>query len=179
MLSVFFPNGVAREVSCETDEKLTCTTDMLSFKGYIHRWLTVVAQLCPFAKDRIMDALRTSAAAAVGQCTGGATGRVCGFRWNRGEYDGTDGAGQEMNALGALLSLLVDSAPGPYTHLTGGTSQGDPNAGADASYLPYHRPITTADRAGAGLLTAVCLLSMFLTFVWMGSSMYEGKYGGW
>src|SRR4051812_41827161 len=106
LLTVFFPNGVAKEISCESEETITCTTDMLSFKGYIHRWLAVVAQLAPFTKDRILNTLHSSTSAAVSQCTGGSSGRVCGFRWNQGVYDGTDGAGQEMNVLGALLSLL-------------------------------------------------------------------------
>jgi mannan endo-1,6-alpha-mannosidase len=173
MFTVFFPGGVAREVSCEHDDKLTCTTDMLSFKGYIHRWLAVVAQLAPFTRQRIFDTLRISAAAAVEQCTGGESGRVCGFRWNQA-YDGTNGAGQEMNVLGALLALLMDSVQPPFTKLNGGTSKGDPNAGADASYLPSHKPITAADKAGAGILTALVLSSIVLTFFWMGSSLYEG-----
>lgn len=176
MITVFFPNGVAKEVSCESDEKITCTTDMLSFKGYIHRWLAVTAQVAPFTRTRILDTLKTSAQAAVSQCTGGASGRVCGFRWVQGAYDGTDGAGQEMNVLGALLSLLVDSAPGPVTNLTGGTSVGDPDAGNNGgSYLPY-QPLTAGDRAGAGFLTTLILVSLIATFTWMASDWSEG-YG--
>ncbi len=177
MLTVFFPDGVAKEISCETADKMTCTTDMLSFKGYLHRWLAVTAQLAPFTKARIMATLRSSAAAAVRQCTGGASGRVCGFRWVQGAYDGTDGAGQEMNVLGALLSLLVDTAPGPYTSSQGGTSAGDPNAGGDGTLGAYFRPITAADRAGAGILTALLLGSLAATLLWMASPVFEGGSG--
>jgi mannan endo-1,6-alpha-mannosidase len=146
---------------------------MLSFKGYVHRWLAVTAQLAPFTKERIMNTLRTSTKAAVSQCTGGQTGRVCGFKWLTGVYDGTNGAGEEMNVLGALLSLLVDSAPGPLTNLTGGTSEGDPGAGGSLSFTPDHKSITTADKAGAGILTSVFLAGIIMTFAWMSTGWNE------
>lgn len=53
---------------------------MFSYKGFTHRWLAVVAQIAPFTERRIARALRTSAESAVLQCTGGASGRECGFR---------------------------------------------------------------------------------------------------
>jgi len=178
MIKVFFPGGVAKEISCEHDDKNTCTTDMLSFKGYIHRWLAVTAQIAPFTRARIMDTLRSSAQAAVNQCTGGSSGRVCGFNWGNGSYDGTNGAGQEMNALGALLSMLVDYSSAPYTNLTGGTSMGNPNAGGDPSTERWFAPITAIDKAGAAFLTAMTLSLLVLTFIWIGSSISEGYGNG-
>ncbi|KIH87419.1 mannan endo-1,6-alpha-mannosidase [Sporothrix brasiliensis 5110] len=168
MLATFFPNGIAKEISCESDINLTCTTDMLSFKGYIHRWLAVTAQIAPYTHDRIFATLKTSAEAAVRQCTGGDTGRVCGFRWVQGgTYDGTNGAGQEMNVLGALLSMLLDKAPAPVTNLTGGTSQGNPSAGTDESILPYTGPVSQGDKAGAAFLTLLFLTGCLGTLSWM------------
>ncbi len=167
MLAVFFPNGIAKEVSCETDENMTCTTDMLSFKGYVHRWLAVTAQIAPYTRDRILATLRTSAQAAVNQCTGGASGRVCGFHWLQGTYDNTNGAGQEMNVLGALLSLLLDDAAGPLTNLTGGTSQGNPSAGTETSFLPYTGPVSQGDKAGAAFLTLFFLGGSMTALSWM------------
>ncbi len=59
-----------------------------------------------------------------------------------------------MNVLAAVSSLLIDSASGPLTNETGGTSLGDPNAGADSDTFKTNLPpITTSDRAGASILT--------------------------
>ncbi|KAI0006835.1 glycoside hydrolase family 76 protein [Xylariaceae sp. FL0662B] len=163
---VFFPNGTAFEASCETG---VCTTDMLSFKGYLHRWLAVTTQVAPFVKSRIMGVLRSSTEAAVKQCTGGDNGRMCGFHWSTGVYDGRTGAGQQMNVLAALSSLLVDAADKPLTNSTGGTSKGDPNAGAGkATGLTQDTTVTTGDRAGAGILTALLIGITLASVVWMG-----------
>jgi len=165
-ISVFFKDGVAYEVSCE--EHMTCTTDMVSFKGYLHRWLSVTGQLCPFTHDKIKAALQTSTAAAIAQCNGGSNGRTCGFHWSSRQFDGSVGAGQTMNVLGAVSSLLIDSVDGPYTNETGGTSMGDPNAGSGSSKLRhYFPPITTADKAGAGILTLLTLVLGASTMTWM------------
>jgi mannan endo-1,6-alpha-mannosidase len=163
---VFFPDNIAYEVACETG--LTCTTDMYSFKGYIHRWLSTITQLCPHTKETILPVLRKSTEAAVKQCVGGDSGRACGFSWSSGKFDGKMGAGQQMNVLGAVSALLVDKATGPVTAKTGGTSQGDPNAGADSDHVmkPF-KPLTTADKAGAGILTFLILASAAGTFGWM------------
>ncbi|KAI1633356.1 glycoside hydrolase family 76 protein [Biscogniauxia mediterranea] len=161
---VFFPNGTAYEPSCEGG---VCTTDMLSFKGYLHRWLAVTTQIAPFVSDRIMGVLRTSTRAAVDQCTGGANGRQCGFHWTSGVYDGVTGAGQQMNVLGALSSLLIDATHAPVTNQTGGTSQGDPNAGSGTTTRTEMAPITGGDRAGAGILTTFFLGSAIVSLAWM------------
>ncbi len=141
---------------------------MLSYKGYVHRWLAVTTQLAPFTHDTIMATLKTSATAAIAQCTGGTNGRTCGFHWSSHKFDGSVGAGQTMNVLAAVTSLLIDSAPGPLTNGTGGTSLGDPNAGADSdSFQPALPPITTGDRAGAAILTLLILAGATGTFGWM------------
>ncbi|KAK0621862.1 putative dfg5 protein [Bombardia bombarda] len=174
-LEVFFPAGIAVEVACELATHVQCTTDMLSFKGYVHRWLSQTTQMAPFIRDKIMPVLRTSAAGAVKACT---PDGVCGFRWNDPQgYDGNTGAGQQMNALGALMSLLVDeeTVAGPVTNGTGGTSTGDPNAGANTQNNPEPwREIDGRDRAGAGVLTTVVLLSLVAAMVWMSSGWNEG-----
>ncbi|KAG6057957.1 hypothetical protein E4U32_004842 [Claviceps aff. humidiphila group G2b] len=90
--------------------KGTCTPDMLSFKGYVRRWLSVITQVAPYTRETILPILRKSTEAAVKQCTGGQTGRQCGFYWNLGEFvdpavDRTTGAGEVMNVLAAVSSL--------------------------------------------------------------------------
>lgn len=165
-IEVFFrKDKVAYEVSCEPE--YTCTTDMYSFKGYLHRWLTQASQLAPFIADKVRPVLRSSTEAAIKQCTGGETGRECGFGWSSGKFDGKVGAGQQMNVLAAVSTLLVDNVDPPVTADSGGTSKGDPNAGSGSVFDRDLRPITTGDRAGAGILTALVLGAATGTFGWM------------
>lgn len=169
-LRTFFPDGVAYELACE--EHMSCTTDMLSFKGYLHRWLARSTQVAPFTAGRILPVLRRSAEAAVATCTGEADGRTCGFRWSTRRYDGSRGAGQQMNVLAAVSSLLIGAAEPPVTGSTGGTSKGDPRAGS-RSEDPNGKPrlVTTGDKAGAGILTALLLISAVSTFGWMSTGV--------
>jgi mannan endo-1,6-alpha-mannosidase len=173
LLSNFFPEKIAIEISCELERISTCTADMLSFKGYTHRWLAVVAQMAPFTAEKILPILRTSTQAAISQCTGGATGRRCGFYWKNGIFfdpaqDMTSGAGEQMNVLAAVSSLMVEyGAPVPVTAATGGISEGDINAGSSSVDMPEMMPITAGDRAGAGILTVLILICTLTTFFWM------------
>jgi mannan endo-1,6-alpha-mannosidase len=147
---------------------MSCTTDMLSFKGYIHRWMAVATQIAPFLAPKVLPVLRTSTEAAISTCTGEANGRTCGFKWSEKVYDGSKGAGQQMNVLGAVSSLLVDEAAPPVTNDTGGTSKGDPNAGSHSDNLQREeRPVTAGDKAGAGILTVLTLAGAVGTFGWM------------
>ncbi|KAK4076886.1 CAZyme family GH76 [Purpureocillium lilacinum] len=174
---IFFPKDIAYEAPCE-GRKGACSPDMLSFKGYVHRWLSVVTQLAPYTRDKILPTLRKSAEAAVKQCTGGESGRACGFYWSGGSYvdpavDKTTGAGEAMNVLAAVSALLIEEAKPPVTNSTGGISNGNPNAGgggADNGEKPL-KPITAADRAGAGILTFLLIGGSLGTFVWM--SMFD------
>ncbi|OHF02891.1 glycosyl hydrolase family 76 [Colletotrichum orchidophilum] len=178
-LEDFFADGAAYEIPCEF-ETGRCSQDMLSFKGYLHRWMTVVTQLVPSTRDLILPVLRNSSLSAIKQCTGGASGRVCGFYWTRGEFidpavDKTSGAGEAMNVLAAVQSLLeVDP---PATNITGGTSRGDPNAGMNSNPFKEFEPLTTGDRAGAGILTFVVLSSAIGIWVWMSLGYQEWTEG--
>ena len=145
---------------------------MLSFKGYVHRWLAVVTQIVPQLQEKILPVLQTSTEAAVKQCTGGKSGRACGFYWSDGVFvdpavDETSGAGEQMSVLAAVSSLLIGDAEPPVTNRTGGISKGDPNAGKESHDTPEPDPITQADKAGAGVLTFLILSSALGTFVWM------------
>lgn len=141
---------------------------MLTFKGFLHRWYSTVSQLAPYSAETIRPILATSAAAAIKQCTGAALGRQCGFKWASGVYDGKTGAGQEMAALSAVMSLLIPQAKAPVTDTTGGISKGNPNAGGGGdNALKIVKPITTPDRAGAGILTLLVVASACGIFGWM------------
>lgn len=149
---------------------MTCTTDMLSFKGYVHRWLATATQIAPFLSEKVLPVLQKSAQAAVNQCTGGTNGRTCGFRWSSGVYDGSMGAGQTMDVLAAVSSLLIGQSKTPVTSSDGGTSIGDPNAGVGSGSINGDNltPVTTSDRAGAGVVTVVIILTAAAAFGWMG-----------
>ncbi|KAK3934364.1 glycoside hydrolase [Diplogelasinospora grovesii] len=168
----FFPEGIAFEVPCEGRQG-ACTADMLSFKGYVHRWLAATTKIAPFTREKILPVLRTSAQAAVNQCTGGATGRRCGFYWSGGVFvdpavDKTSGAGEAMSALAAVSSLLIDEVAPPATNTTGGISKGDPDAGSRSKdTFEVLAPVTTGDRAGAAILMILMLGGAIGAWGWM------------
>lgn len=141
---------------------------MLSFKGYLHRWYSTTTQIAPFTAEKILPVLKTSAAAAVKQCTGGDLGRQCGFKWDTFKYDGATGVGQEMDVLGAVSSLLIGSSKGPVTNSTGGTSVGNPNAGGNPnSFEVPVAPITAGDKVGASIVTIILVCSTVSILGWM------------
>ncbi|KAK5659206.1 hypothetical protein OQA88_1297 [Cercophora sp. LCS_1] len=170
----FFPEGIMIERACELEDRVQCNVDQHSFKGYMHRAMATSAVVAPFARPDIMRVLRSSTEGCVQSCLSDGT---CGFRWNTGSYDNdrdNGPAGQQMSALAALSTLLVEvrNAP-PLTNKTGGTSIGDPNAGGNPNVLEPLRPITPADRGGAGVLTAVVLASMLGGLVWISGPWKE------
>ncbi|KAK0635985.1 mannan endo-1,6-alpha-mannosidase DCW1-like protein [Bombardia bombarda] len=135
-LSFFFPDDVAFELPCE-GKRNRCTTDMYAFKGLTHRGLAAAAQVAPYTAEVILPVLKTSAKAAVGQCTGGDSGRACGFYWSEGEYvepESSTGVGEQMSVLLAVTGLLVDGAAvGPVTadtKTTAGGGSGTEGAGS-------------------------------------------------
>ncbi|KAK0636166.1 glycoside hydrolase [Bombardia bombarda] len=169
-ISTFFPESIAYEIACE--EHMSCTTDMLSFKGYVHRWMATTTVIAPFTAPIILPVLQTSAEAAVATCTGEDNQRTCGFSWKTKVYDGSHGAGQQMNVLGAVSSLLIHETKAPVTNSTGGTSVGDANAGSRSDHFDnYHAPPTAGDKAGAGILTFVVLAAAVGTFGWMSTGI--------
>ncbi|KAF2758384.1 mannan endo-1,6-alpha-mannosidase [Pseudovirgaria hyperparasitica] len=162
---IFFPyNGVNTggpvlvEVACEIIS--TCNNDQPSFKGYLARWMALAAQLVPQTADRILPKLHSSAIGAAAQCSGGTDGVTCGRLYNQTQWDGKYGVGEQMSSLAVIMTLLIDTQAPPVTANTGGTSVGNPAAGTKNNdpTNPYaNMPITTGDRAGAGILTAIML----------------------
>ncbi|KAH8883590.1 cell wall glycosyl hydrolase [Thozetella sp. PMI_491] len=168
----FFQNSVMYEPACEPDAK--CTTDSLSFKAYLARWLAGTVQMATYTYDTISPLLLASAKGAALQCSGTATaadgykglsGTACGQKWvDNSTWDGTSGVGQQMAALSAVFYSQVKAfgVSSPVTADTGGTSVGDPSAGTskDDSSLEDEMVITTASRAAAGILTAAILAGL-------------------
>lgn len=60
-----------------------------------------------------------------------------------------------MAALEVIQSLLIKKARNIVSNSTGGTSQGDPNAGTDEVDYSKMTPATTGGKVGAGILTVV------------------------
>jgi mannan endo-1,6-alpha-mannosidase len=175
-ITTFFPNGIAYEKICE-GKVSSCSIDMLSFKAYLTRWMAAATKQAPFIFDRVKAVLESSAKAAALQCSGSPSerpnGRMCGLSWSLGAaWDGTSGVGQQMAAMEVIQSNLIQQAKAPLTSSSGGTSKGDPNAGSGDITTPDGvKPITTADRAGAGILTAIVAAIVVSGLVWV--SMVE------
>lgn len=76
-----------------------------------------------------------------------------------------------MSALSIVQANLISKVPPPVTANTGGHSQGDPSAGGggDKAQLggAYTDRISTGDRAGAGILTALVLVGLLWMLGWM------------
>ncbi|KAI5242962.1 mannan endo-1,6-alpha-mannosidase [Aureobasidium subglaciale] len=156
------------EVACEPGNN--CNIDQLSFKAYLSRWMAASTKVAPWLYDDIKPYLAASAQAAALSCTGGDDGTTCGTKWwNNGVYDGTYGVGQQMSALEVIQSNLIDRVQGPVSNSTGGTSQGNPNAGTggDQNPIAAPSPIQTSDRAGAGIITALILVALVGGAWWM------------
>ncbi|TVY87206.1 Mannan endo-1,6-alpha-mannosidase [Lachnellula willkommii] len=168
-LTTFFPDGIAFEQACEA--KLSCTTDMFSFKAYLTRWLASTTQMAPYTYDLIMPKLKTSATAAAQQCSGGSNGRTCGLSWSKGTaWDGTQGVGQEMAAMSVMFVNLLplENVQASVTNNTGGTSAGNSNAGSHSDNNPQAvKAATGSDKAGAGIVTALVLVGATGMFGWM------------
>ena len=155
------------EVGCEPQNKCQTQTNSLTFKSFTIRWIALAAQLVPATAGTIWPYLIKSAEGAAGQCDG-TPNNACGYHWTTTTWDGSAGVGQQMSALSAICAplLTVDDLGAPLTLQTGGTSKSNPSAGtgpsSGVSATPgsqwLSRQITTGDRAGAGILTALLLV---------------------
>jgi mannan endo-1,6-alpha-mannosidase len=175
----FFNNSIMVEVACESVHM--CDIDQQSFKGYLVRWLAGTTQMAPFTFDTIMPLLKVNAMAAANACSGwpttgfsGNPGTACGFKWTVGGFDGWVGVGEQMNALSAIMYTLVTRVSTPVTATTGGTSQGNPNAGTQTNPpIQQLAPITTGERLAAGLLTTAALFSFIGGGIILSSDKFE------
>lgn len=178
-ISVFFkpaesdpkgsPGTIMSEVACEPVR--LCNLDQTSFKAYLTRWLAVTTQWAPHTADLIIPLLKTSAVAATSKCTAGANGRMCSLFWLEDEFSGNITVGQQMAALEITLSCMIESRPAPLTGDNGGTSKGDPSAGSEdiGRTEPQRdwKKITSGDKAGAAILTALVLGMLIAGMIWM------------
>lgn len=156
------------EVACE--DIGTCNIDQRSFKAYLARWIAAACVRAPFTYPLLKPILETSAMAAAATCTGGDQGTSCGLKWTTGAFDGSTGVGEQMSALEVIQANLIDRVPGPVTQVSGGNSEGDPNAGTSSDIGPqdlHKEAVTTADKAGAGVLTVLLIFFVVGGAWWM------------
>ena len=156
---VFFNDAsIMYEVACEP--RGNCDVDQRSFKAYLGRWMAATTKVAPWTHGQIFPLLQSSATAAATSCSGGDDGATCGLKWTAGSWDGQAGVGEQMSGLEVIQSTLIDSVPGPVGNGTGGISKGNPAAGTTSSSIVPMEAITTGDRAGAGILTALLLVAL-------------------
>ncbi|KAJ4403634.1 hypothetical protein N0V82_010623 [Gnomoniopsis sp. IMI 355080] len=184
-IDVFFIGNdkVLSEVACESVH--LCDNDEQSFKAYLARWMAAATKWAPWTFNTVKPLLDSSAMAAAQQCTGGDNGRMCGLMWtnNNGQWDGTTGVGQQMAAMEVVLATMINNSESPVTNSTGGTSVGNPNAGAndigrDVTSLLDLRPITAVDKAWSWILT-VMLIVCFFGSIWFAFSNETDQKSWW
>ncbi|EAA35418.3 glycosyl hydrolase family 76 protein [Neurospora crassa OR74A] len=168
-LGVFFTGpqrNIMTEVACEPVN--LCDLDQQSFKAYLSRAMAATTKWAPWTYHRIKPLLKSTAIAATSTCIGGSNGRMCGLKWTEhGKWDGTTGVGQQMAAMELVLANMIEQVAAPVTNHTGGTSAGNPGAGGGdvgktnpfSIAVPYS-PLSTADRVGAWIITAVIILGL-------------------
>lgn len=155
------------EVACENNGK--CDVDQRSFKAYLSRFMAYTAAVAPWTRSQLDPYIQASAQAAAKQCTGGVNQTSCGLRWiDGGANDGSFGVGEEMSAMEIIQSLLYPNRPGPVTMDKGGVSKSNPNAGdTSTDTVITFNVVTTADRAGAAILTILVLVMILVGAWWM------------
>lgn len=164
----FFRDDIMYEMACQ-DYK-TCNNDQRSFKSIFSRMLGFTSVMAPFTADTIDPLIKASAAAAAQTCNGGTDGHTCGLSWQGGTHDGYYGLGEQMCALEVIQTLLIHDRPAPYKETTGGSSQGNANAGLDSlstNVLKNELNIKQKDRAGAAVITAIILATLLGGAIWM------------
>jgi mannan endo-1,6-alpha-mannosidase len=152
------PANILFEPACEVTQ--TCNTDQTSFKGFLAEYLAYVTQMAPYTASQIFPLLGTSAVAAGATCSGTGATMTCSMQWTLGKYDNRPrGVGEHLSLFNVLNANLVQFVAPPVTHNTGGTSQGDPNAGTQGNpAVGTVLPATTGDKALAGVLTGTCAI---------------------
>lgn len=170
--SYFFNNTANGEIMTETTCAASgnCNNDQRSFRSLFSRCLSLTAALVPDFYDQIYNTwLVPSAQGAAAACLGGDDGITCGQNWAINGWDGMYGLGEQMSALEVMLGLL-SSKELPLTPATGGTDAGsDTSAGnnTETSVNQNVINVTTGDKVGAGILTAVVLGTILAGSVWM------------
>jgi mannan endo-1,6-alpha-mannosidase len=161
--------NILTEFECETTE--ICNRNEVLFKGLTAGWMAFAALIVPSTYSTIVPKLQASSAAAAASCSGD-NNNTCGVKWYTNSWDGQIGLEEQMSALNIFWSNLImtsnASAYAPVTSRTGGNSSSDPTAGTTDSTdtTSTLKAITTADKAGAGILTALFAVAIIAVVYW-------------
>lgn len=166
------------ETACEPVN--TCDRNQICYKGFLSTWLAITTLLVPYTRDEILPKLQDSAKAAAASCSGGDDGDHCGVRWYQSKWDGTSGLEQQMATTAVFSANLVafeqqsnhpDSPDAPLTSQSGGNSTSNPSAGLSDSQgndqSSSQITIGTADKVGAGIVTAVFGCAWLCMIAWL------------
>lgn len=99
------------EPACEPQG--ICNYDMITFKGFLSRFMWQTAQVMPKLRPKIEALLVPTAKAAAATCTGGPDGHQCGIKWYAGGYDDGATLGAQMCALQTISGLLSRDSQAP------------------------------------------------------------------
>lgn len=164
----FMPDiNVMYEAACQPT--LRCNNDQRSFKAIFSRFLGLTCLMAPSMSEEIQSYLSSTFPYVLKSCSGGTDGHTCGLDWSKGEWDGFYGLGEQMSALELILNRLVSTKPPPLTLATGATSKTNETAGHRRTQAAVFREITvtTKDKAGAGVITAIVLICLLAASWWM------------
>lgn len=154
--------NIMYEPACETVS--TCNTDQQSFKAYLGRFLAKTAILAPYTASSINTFLRASAAGAAKSCSGGRDGVTCGSKWYTGNWDGTNGVGQQLSALEVTQALLATKAGNPGTqadvHIAKPAATTTINLPARPTTTETHPPNDAAAMSTSGKMVLVSVALM-------------------
>lgn len=148
---------------------MVCDNNQILFKGYVTSWMALTGLLLPEAHDKIKPNLKGSAISLAESCDGMGN-NTCGVRWWPEKWDGWNGMEEEISATcGFSSNLLLQNGKSPVTTFTGGNSTSNPNAGSGGENMDGDllEPITTGDKAGAGILTALFIPGWVALMAWM------------
>lgn len=170
------------EVACETNSN--CNMDQLAFKAIASRALVRTRDLTSHSstivngtdygtlQEQTNSLIQASARAAAAQCSGGATGTVCGTSWLNNTWDGTSGLGQDLSALEIILATLPGKAlrnansftesPTPATGINS-TIGGNTTSSASSSHASSTSTTTTS--ASGKIVTSMSSMILSLIFV--------------
>ncbi|KAJ5740924.1 hypothetical protein N7493_000796 [Penicillium malachiteum] len=177
LFSEFFTeanNYIIEDFECEPKE--ICNDNEILFKGLVVSWLANTALLIPSLYDGILAKLQASAEGAAKSCTG-YDNNTCGVRWYTETWDGWIGMEEEISASNVFSVQMLQwmngsSDAAPVTSTTGGNSTSDPNAGQNEDNTTESSAtiVSTADKAGAGILTVLFIGGIvgMATFMVMG-----------
>ncbi|KAJ5256647.1 Mannan endo-1-6-alpha-mannosidase DCW1 [Penicillium angulare] len=162
----FLTDDILEEKLCEPSA--SCNDNEILFKGLVSSWLSFTALLVPSTYDTILPVLQTSAQAAAKSCTG-LNNNTCGVTWYKSEYDGLIGMEEQISATNIFVAnMIAFDRSAPVTSTTGGNSTSNPTAGENdtSASTSTDSAITTGDRAGAGILTAIFVAGWVAIMGW-------------